>query len=89
MLNVKSPRIQPGPNLSNRRRYSKTYEKQLLRLAGAGPTGLRGFTLTDTHIKYVFVDVSSLRRFAPPPPTRRRSLFCYTHILTLFRMSVA
>ena len=34
---------------------------------GAGPTGLRGFTPTDTHIKYVFVDVRPLRRFAPPP----------------------
>ena len=34
---------------------------------GAGPTGLRGFTPTDTHRKYVFVDVSPLRRFAPPP----------------------
>ena len=34
---------------------------------GAGPTGLRGFTPTDTHIKYVFVDVRPLRRSAPPP----------------------
>ena len=34
---------------------------------GAGPTGLRGFTPTGTHIKYVFVDVRLLRRFAPPP----------------------
>ena len=34
---------------------------------GAGPTGLRGFTPTGTHIKYVFVDVRPLRRFAPPP----------------------
>ena len=34
---------------------------------GAGPTGLRGFTPTDTHIKYVFVDIRPLRRFAPPP----------------------
>ena len=34
---------------------------------GAGPTGLGGVTPTDTHIKYVFVDVRPLRRFAPPP----------------------
>ena len=34
---------------------------------GAGPTGLRGFTPTDTHIKYVIVDVRPLRCFAPPP----------------------
>ena len=29
--------------------------------------GLRGGIPTDTHIKYVFVDVRPLRRFAPPP----------------------
>ena len=34
---------------------------------GAGPTGLRGFTPTCPLIKYAFVDVRPLRRFAPPP----------------------
>ena len=49
---------------------------------GAGPTGLRGFTPTDTHIKYVFVDVRPLRCFAPPPLQGRalkKSLFSKIH----------
>ena len=54
---------------------------------GAGPTGLRGLTPTDTHIKYVFVDVRPLRRFAPPPLQGGGVYFATPSLLTFRKMS--
>ena len=53
--------------MANKRVWQNLREGTAPPCRGAGPTGLRGFTPTDTHIKYVFVDVRPLRRFAPPP----------------------
>ena len=64
---ISSSLLFPSDTITRKRVFRNLRERTAPPCRGAGPTGLRGFTPTDTHIKYVFVDVRPLRRFAPPP----------------------